>query len=362
MKYPTLNASDVKRQARGLWCQILPSMGISRDYLMRGKQCPCPMCGGVDRYKYDGGLAGKDGALLSKYPDAVYYCRHCGAGSGIDLIMKLTDLGFKDSLHAVNKWLNGDTSATSCSVSYAPTAPTKQLQENYSGRVNALNNMRKYTSRTPCPLGSKYLNSRGLSVFAQMRIDNIQYGDVYYAVDRGYLSADGKPLSFPAMIGFLSYWNDSSDGTSATQIYLEPEKIEPLCDAVGYAFKRKKLFAKTCADGLNGRAVWFSNRGATTVHVGEGIETMMAVAGFKRTLSVAACCTANNLANFVIPHHVKKLVIWADKDRSGAGEMASLKLKERYARDCDVVIMMPDAEIPGCKNGIDWLDVMTEVK
>ncbi len=359
MKYPKINAADVKYQARGLWEQILPSMGISNDYTTRGIQCPCPMCGGTDRYKFDGGLAGKDGASLSQYPDAIYYCRHCGAGSGIDLITNLTDLGFKDSLRAVDKWLNGDTSMTSRNATYARSdAPKPQQKTNYTGRINALNNIRKYTSRTPTKAGAKYLISRGLGAFAEKRVDNIQYGDVYYSIDRGYLSSNDKPLSFAALIGFMSYWNESGNGTNATQIYLEPEKIEPLCDAVSYEFKKKKLFASTSDDGLNGRAVWFSNKGANVVHVGEGIETMLAVAMHKRTLSVAACCIASNLANFVIPAHVRSLVIWADKDRSKAGEKAALKLKERYKNICEVTILLPDSEIPEGKKSMDWLDVI----
>lgn len=360
MKYPKINAADVKHQARGLWEQILPAMGIIPDYLTRGKQCPCPMCGGEDRYMFDGGLAGKDGGTFSKYPDSVYYCRNCGAGSGIDLIKNLTDLDFKDSLRAVDKWLNGDATTTDHKATYARSATPKPAQKtNYSGRINALNNIRKYTSRTPTQWGANYLVSRGLASIAGMRIDNIQYGDVYYSVNRGYLSANGKPLSFGAMVGFMSYWNESGNGTNATQIYLEPEKIKPLTDEIEYEFKRKKLFARTCDEGLNGRAVWFSNKGAYTVHVGEGVETMLAVAMYKRTLSVAACCIASNLANFVIPAHVRSLVIWADKDRSKAGEKAALKLKERYANQCKVTILLPEGEIPEGKKGIDWLDVIT---
>lgn len=362
MKYPKIDAQKLKEQARGQWEQILPAMGISADYLRRGVQCPCPMCGGTDRYKYDGGLAGKNGGTLSRYPDSVYYCRHCGAGSGIDLITNLTDMGFKDALRAVDRWMNGDTSAMNNNATYAPkNAPTTK-QIDYSGRINALNNIRKYTSRTPTAVGAKYLVSRGLSVFANKRLDNIQYGDVYYSITNGYLSANNKPLSFPALIGFMSYWNESGNGTNATQIYLEPEKIKSLCDAVDYKFKRKKLFARTSDDGLAGRAVWFSNKGATTIHVGEGIETMMAVAMHKRTLSVAACCTANNLGNFIAPPHVRKLVIWADLDRSGAGEREALKLKERYKRTCEVIIMLPDAEIQEWEKSVDWLDMICKTK
>jgi hypothetical protein len=103
------------------------------------------------------------------------------------------------------------------------------------------------------------------------------------------------------------------------------------------------------------------------LHVGEGIETMLAVAKIQKTLSVAACCTAPLLGSFELPVNeegkvwVEKLVIWADKDRPDengyrAGIEAANKLAERYKHQCQVEIRLPPMEIEQGKKSVDWLD------
>jgi hypothetical protein len=103
------------------------------------------------------------------------------------------------------------------------------------------------------------------------------------------------------------------------------------------------------------------------LHVGEGVETMLAVARMKKTLSVVACCTAPLLGGFELPVNnegkvwIERLVIWADKDRADkkgriAGIEAAEKLAERYKHQCQVEIRLPPIEIEQRKKSVDWLD------
>ena len=39
-------------RARGRWREILPQLGIEAGFL-KGKHCPCPSCGGTDRFRFD---------------------------------------------------------------------------------------------------------------------------------------------------------------------------------------------------------------------------------------------------------------------------------------------------------------------
>jgi phage/plasmid primase-like uncharacterized protein len=41
---------STKERAHGRWREILPALGIDGRFLT-GKNCPCPMCGGRDRFR-----------------------------------------------------------------------------------------------------------------------------------------------------------------------------------------------------------------------------------------------------------------------------------------------------------------------
>ena len=80
---------DIHERARGRWRAMLPALGVSERFLS-GKHGPCPCCGGVDRFRWDD----KDG-------DGTFYCNQCGPGNGIDLVMKVRKIAFKDAAKLV---------------------------------------------------------------------------------------------------------------------------------------------------------------------------------------------------------------------------------------------------------------------
>ena len=74
----------VKEAAYGRFkTEILPYFGIAQEFLIIGKNCPCPVCEGHDRYRFED--RNKKTGLL----DGSYFCRHCGSGDGINLVAKL---------------------------------------------------------------------------------------------------------------------------------------------------------------------------------------------------------------------------------------------------------------------------------
>jgi putative DNA primase/helicase len=64
-------------RAAGRWKEILLQLGVERRFLTN-KHGPCPLCGGVDRFRWDD----RDGS-------GSYYCNQCGPGPGLMLIRKL---------------------------------------------------------------------------------------------------------------------------------------------------------------------------------------------------------------------------------------------------------------------------------
>ncbi len=76
---------SVHEIASGRWVGILSAFGLSEKTLS-GKHCPCPVCGGKDRFRFD-----------NKNGKGTFYCSGCGAGNGVDLVMKLKGWSFKEA-------------------------------------------------------------------------------------------------------------------------------------------------------------------------------------------------------------------------------------------------------------------------
>jgi phage/plasmid primase-like uncharacterized protein len=77
----------LRDRAHGQWRHICRAIGIDEKHLT-GKNAPCPMCGGKDRFKFfDTGHNG------------TWFCRKCSPtrGGGADLVMAFTGRTFRDA-------------------------------------------------------------------------------------------------------------------------------------------------------------------------------------------------------------------------------------------------------------------------
>ena len=90
---PGMRHEGVKSLARGQWRGILLSFGFPEAGL-QARHGPCPFCGGKDRYRWDN----KDG-------NGSYFCSQCGAGSGIDLLMKFKGWDYRTAAREVERLL-----------------------------------------------------------------------------------------------------------------------------------------------------------------------------------------------------------------------------------------------------------------
>lgn len=76
--------SDVVAAACGNWPELLAAVGI--DTPSRGKHGPCPVCGGSDRFRLD-----------DKGGRGTWICNQCGAGDGLDLLVRVTGKSTKEA-------------------------------------------------------------------------------------------------------------------------------------------------------------------------------------------------------------------------------------------------------------------------
>lgn len=97
------------------WKEIAPKMvgnwqnairnltGVDLSAYKPKKHYPCPMCGGVDRFRFD------DRKPKSRRADGSggYFCNACGGGDGMRLYMGIANLSFSDAVNELGKFVGG---------------------------------------------------------------------------------------------------------------------------------------------------------------------------------------------------------------------------------------------------------------
>ena len=121
-----------------------------------------------------------------------------------------------------------------------------------------------------------------------------------------------------------------------------------------------KLMAYPAERTLGGGAIRLLPAGST-LGLAEGIETALAVTQ-ATGLATWPAVSAGLLAQFQPPAGVHEVLIWADQDRSGAGQGAATVLAERLNTAGRAVrILLPSGPIPAGAKGVDWLDILNAV-
>jgi Predicted ATPase len=87
-----MKISEITAQAVGKWDYIFHSLGIE---VGNGKHCPCPICGGKDRFRFD-----------NQNGRGTYICNQCGSGDGLELIKHYYHCDAKESSIKVAECLN----------------------------------------------------------------------------------------------------------------------------------------------------------------------------------------------------------------------------------------------------------------
>ena len=100
-----------------------------------------------------------------------------------------------------------------------------------------------------------------------------------------------------------------------------------------------------------------SNGTDTMIGLCEGIETALAIR--EATGCPMWSCYSDSLLEMVkIPDHVNVVIIFADKDVSGAGIEKAEALANRLRKEGKIVdVYLPVEDIPSGEKSIDWLDV-----
>ncbi len=173
---------------------------------------------------------------------------------------------------------------------------------------------------------------------------------VQHAKVVGYADAIRQPQTLGRRVALIGA---GGIGFDVAELLSGP--AEPLADA------QQAFLAEWGVDRdlqTRGGAIRLGEPTGSILGVAEGIET--ALACWKAT-GIPTWSTLNRvlMEQFVPPAGVEQIVIFADKDRSGAGQLSAAKLAQRLLTSGrDVVVIQPRPPIPDDAAGIDWNDVL----
>jgi len=280
--------------AVGKWRGILINLGIHEDYL-DGKHHPCPACKGKDRFRFDD----KDGT-------GSFYCGGCGAGYGMDLLIRVFDWTFAQAAKNVDSVIGNITAL--------PAQKGRTESEKIAAIKKLLSECRVVQRGDPV---WTYLNRRaGIEVVPT----DIKYHPALYH------SAGG---AYPGMVAVMR--GPDGKGVSLHRTYLT-------ADGCKADVNPSKKFVEGLK--LNGGAVRLS-RVQSHVGIAEGIENALA-AGSMFSMSVWAATNATLLEQWIPPNGIERVSIFADNDSSWTGQAAAYNLAKRlWLKNYVVNVILP---------------------
>jgi putative DNA primase/helicase len=286
-----MRRESVRDFASGRWRHVLAHFGV-RPEVLDGEHHACPVCGGKDRFRFDD----KDGR-------GTWFCNQCGAGDGIQLVIKITGLSFKQAALSVERFLTNAGELPDREFRQKPDAALIKAQLNVAWQ-QANDPLIPYT----------YLMQRG--VLAAMHgpsrpIDDLRGGHLAYYENKHFVAM------LPTMLALVR--DPGGRPVSIHRTYMKPDGT-----------RAKKLMRSV--ESVAGAAVRLRSIEDGTLVVGEGIESTLAGAEQVGSgMGAWALLSAGNMSVWQVPHEVQRLIICADNDRNFVGQAAAFALAKRAA-------------------------------
>lgn len=331
-----LDAALVRQHARGQWHGILARLAPTLEQALArpGRHVPCPVHGGRDGFRVFKDANESGGGI----------CNTCGSfHDGFALLMWANDWGFRDALEAVAHELG--LTVGGASASPIPHArPTPMMAQRQDVAVTEATLRRVWsetldpTDQAALPL-QRYFQSRGISAMPDANV-------VRFHPALGYYEDRVRTGIYPAIVSRVSDAQGRPVSLHRTYLTTEGGKA-PVCSP-------KKMMIP-CGPLMGGAIRLFPV--GPLLGIAEGIETALAVRQRTGT-PVWAGVSDRVMENWEPPPGIDVVFIWADKDRSGAGEAAANGLQERLrTRGIAGIIHVPHGPIPAGTKSLDWADV-----
>jgi putative DNA primase/helicase len=307
---------STKERARGRWLEILPELGIAGDFLT-GRNCPCPICGGRDRFRF-----------IDRTPgDGMWICNQCQPHPrpAIDLAIAFTGKPFPETARTIDDIL-GD---------------------------------RYVIPRAPTPVRPPDDDRKAYPQKVWRRGERVRTGD---AVDL-YLHGRGVGMDiYPPCLrtSALDWYRDDETGLTTRH----PAMFALVTNPAGKHVATHRTFVaqdgRGKADVTRPRKVAGPNGRGPTIRlmptaplmgIAEDIETALAASRLFRVPVWSVLC-ARGIETFEPPPECQHLIVFADHDLHGVSRRAADVLCAKLQFPTE--IKMPDAP------GADWNDVLLD--
>jgi putative DNA primase/helicase len=299
-------------RAQHRWREILPQLGVDTRFITK-KAGPCPICGGRDRFCFDD----KNGV-------GTYFCRRCGAGTGVMLLCKLHGWDHKTACDKIDEIIGQDGNQT---------APQTRAADPANEKARRLYRIRRTLSEA-CDerVVAAFLKSRRLAVTSSAL--------------RGHPACpyfeDGTLVGrFPAVVAPIL----ADDGSleSAALIY-SAAAPEP----------HKKFLPKV--NTINGAAVRLYEPENGHLGLAEGIATAMAARQLFGVPTWAAL-SATGVKTWQPPPDITWITVYADNDEHHVGQLAAHDLAHRlHAAGLKTDVVTPNVV------GADFADLLPDLQ
>ena len=281
---------------KGRWPDILRRLGMLSSAALAGRDVPCPMCGGHDRFRFSDKGYGR------------WFCRGCAqGGDGVRLVMMIKHVDFALAA-AIIESVVGKGAYTSTSGAKDPDGAKDPMKP--------WRNAGPWIRNSPVDI---YLKHRGLD------LTDDEAGALRFSASLFHWVTKTR---WPAMVARVTL----HDGTEVTshQTFIEP-------DGSGKAeIEKPRLFA--ACDRRIGGGVWFGAADpAREFVVAEGIESCLSAL---RLYGVQAGCAAlsdGGIRRLILPPEAQRVRIFADHDELGQSISAARDASRRWKAEGRIV-------------------------
>jgi putative DNA primase/helicase len=294
--------TDAKQLASGKWRGVLIALGVE-DSFLTGKNGPCPLCGGKDRWRFTDFNA-----------TGAWVCNHCGKGDGFELLKLLHNWSYAEAAKEIERVVGG-----------VPIEPQRRKSD---PRLRFERIRAELEPRNVAV--DLYLANRGLTMPRVLRAHP----------SLAYYSGRDAIAKYPALVAGVLSPNGKTVSLHLT--YVHEGRKAPV------EAPRKLLTPDGTLDGAAIRLF------PVEPHLGvaEGIETALSAAVLYE-LPVWATLNTTLMEKWVPPPVVRRVTIFADNDLSYAG------FKAAYALAFKLVGSGVDVEVRAPQQpGTDFNDVL----
>lgn len=291
--------------ARGKWRGILLALGVDQNFLT-GKHGPCPLCGGVDRFRWD-----------NQHGNGGYICSKCGAGSGFSLLMGLRGWDFATAAKRVDE-VAGNVESEPAKKQIDPIARAGMLNRLWTGS----------TKLQACDPAFAYLVGR-------VQLPKVLPNCLRFAAQ----CPSPDRIERPALLALVQ----RPDGEAANihRTFLGPRGKADMDDPR----------AMMPGDIPEGSAVRLFPVHGECLGIAEGIETAFAAAA-KFGVPVWSAINTTMLTKWTPPPQVREVWVFGDNDAKFGGQAAAFRLAHKLTArfGLRVQVHVPD------ETGHDWAD------